>query len=118
MKLSLLAVVLLCGCPPSPQPPPTPPDASDARAPVSDSSPEGAPPPGPLSQNCIAACAAMVAAGCREGKAPACGVTMTKVESDRLIRNGHGLPVSCTECADSAKTAADVKTICGSSCTP
>lgn len=125
MKLSLLAVVLLCGCPPSPQPPPAPPDASDARAPVSDSAPEAspgpdaapAPAPGPLSQNCVAACAAMAAAGCKEGKTPTCGTVMTRVESDRLIRNAKGTPVSCTECAGS-KSAADVAELCGSSCTP
>lgn len=108
MRWTLLCIVLaLAACTPSPNSPASP-DASDA-------APRAV--PTSASAQCAAACAAMAAAGCQEGSDPACPLTMTKVESDRLIRTPSGQPVTCAGCA-AAKTAADVGASCGSSCTP
>jgi len=66
---------------------------------------------------CVAACTTMAALGCASGNASTCPVTMTKIDADKEIRGGNGLAITCSGCA-SAKTAADVAALCGSSCSP
>lgn len=111
MRCNLLWFILvLAACTPTTQPPPVPPpppDASDAAL---------APPPG-IDPTCGIACATMASIGCSEGKSATCAISMTKVQTDRLIRLPTGAPMTCAGCA-AAKTEADVVAQCASSCTP
>lgn len=118
MRFAMLLPLVLLGCPPAP-PAPMPPDASDASPappPVADSAPPAVADAAPPTSSCVAACNTMAALGCREGKG-ACAVSMQKIETDRLIRLPSGQTMTCSGCM-LAKTAADVRNLCGSSCTP
>ena len=95
--LPFLALVTACDCHPTTTLP-------------TDSSP-------PVSDPCVAACAAMAAAGCSEGRSSKCAPSMQKINDDRLIVGPDGAPVSCSVCAG-ARTPADVAHLCASSCTP
>ena len=112
--MRFFALLLLAAACTPPVAPPNPPDASDASPPP----PDAAVPPGPpASAVCVQACAAIASAGCSEGRSATCAVSMTKIDADRLIRGGNGQSITCSACA-TAKTAADVAAVCGSSCSP
>jgi len=78
-----LALLALAACQPIPPITP-PPDASDASILPTEAAPPAldAPAPPPGSADCVAACAALVAAGCVQ--LPTCAATLTQVDAHRL----------------------------------
>ena len=105
-NLLSIVLLLLCACPPAPVPPPQPPDASDASpAPV---------PVGDASTPCVAACAALAAAGCPQGAVPDCATTLAHVDGARLVRTPSGTPLTCVAIA-AVKAKADAQSL-GVSC--
>jgi hypothetical protein len=85
--LGMLLVFLAGACTPPPPVTPPNPDASDASP--------GPLPPGPSSNACAAACAALQTAHCPEGTAPSCAVTLQHENDDHLVRTPSGAPMTC-----------------------
>ena len=87
--VALIAGVVAASCHP-PEPVPPGPDAQDSsRAEDSGGGPNEAATladAGDRSMLCVAACAALVDAGCAEGTSPSCASTLTRIESDRIVR--------------------------------
>lgn len=100
---SILALLVLFGCPPSPQPPA--PDSSDAGMhPVA----------GDAGPACVAACTKLSALACSEGDAIDCAVVLQHVQDSRLVRSPSGDALSCA-CLAKASSRADVQA-CGVAC--
>lgn len=93
-------LLLLAACHPSV---PGPPDARDS-----------SPAPAEASDQCAAACANMAHWGCSEGADPACPLTLSKVEADKLMRSPAGQPITCA-CLAAAASILGIQN-CGSSC--
>jgi len=116
IAMIVVAMMLLGGCP-KPAPLVPFPDASDAAV-MGDVADAGQfvpqVPPAPCSTVCTDACTAIQTAGCVQRVA--CCSTLTRIDSEHLIKNlKTGAPLTCAELAK-VKTADDVRAtgqICG-----
>lgn len=103
MRRSLLALVALAACVPSPQPPTPDADASGVDASSLDAAPDT-----PTSA-CALACANLASLACAEGKSPAC--TSTCEKANGTLTDLH------PACLVNARTKADARK-CGSVACP